>query len=176
MIHRNVGQGNLLLPLTHMPCKLPRSVGHCAAACAHACIWNAGKYIGGGFKVPFVFKVTLCLHPDSGCWFAPCPVSGGFWQGGFPPDRSGKGERFDLLPLPEFMITNPFIFLPHCLSVIRPLSEQTRWTSTEEEKCPSGGDSGGLWRGLRLQRSKCVCVCVRVSEINKITHNLTSLH
>lgn len=43
--------------------------------------------------------------------------------------------------------------LHFCLSCL--LSEQTRWTSTEEEKRPTGGESRGLWCRLRLQRSKC---------------------
>lgn len=44
------------------------------------------------------------------------------------------------------------------------MSEQTRWTSTEEEKRPAGRVSGWLWCRLRLQRSKCGCVVMCLSE------------
>lgn len=51
--------------------------------------------------------------------------------------------------LKEFLkaLMNAFILGPHFCSVIfffYSLSEQTRRASSEEEKCPTGGESGGL--------------------------------
>lgn len=65
--------------------------------CVYAYIWRAVKCIGGVFKVPSVFQATLCLHPGPGCRCAACPLSGGFWQGGFPPDRSREERGKDLI-------------------------------------------------------------------------------
>lgn len=140
MIHGNVGQGNLLLPLTHMPCELPRR------ACGRACIWRAAKSIwgwgGGGL---------LLVHPVEG---------GGELPGMIPSSSNRSGKRKKNVISCHFvnLWTQTFSFSSLFACLICPLSEQTRWTSTEEEKCPAGGDSGGLWRGFRLQRSKCVCV------------------
>lgn len=57
-----------------------------------------------------------------------------------------RNGEYDLWGFYGFLYTSiKYLHLtPHCFSVIRPPLEQTRRTSTEEEKCPPGGVSGGL--------------------------------
>lgn len=102
-------------------------------------------------------------HLGVGGWgTAPCPPSGrgGELPGMIPSSSNRSGKRRKNVISCHFvnLWTQTFSFSSLFACLICPLSEQTRWTSTEEEKCPAGGDSGGLWRGFRLQRSKCVCV------------------
>lgn len=168
MIHRNVGQGNLLLPLTHMPCELPRRVGHCAAAAATAvCMYLKSSkvhWVGGcgGGGVSFVFKATLCLHPGRGCRFARCPLSGGFWEGGFPADRSGERDRFDLLHTTTQTLPFPSLiaFLPSILPQNKRDEHLLKKRNVPLEEILEDSDVDSDFKGVS------VCVHVSVSEIN----------
>lgn len=114
------------------------------------------------FKVQSLSKMSVCLLFGLVCWqiFLVYPLRLGFLMWAILQkikglERQNGRPRFTV----TFNFMNALTFstppLIAFLTLFFPLSDKARRTSTEEEKCPAGGESGGLWWWLRIQRSKC---------------------